>query len=152
MSPQTYDRKQQRNNGKLFTSCISQNFPFFFLSKNKRQIFNFHQELCWTTYSPFCFTTFCHFSGNFIIPSYQNFLSIWGKNCSRCLLQSSREMKFFPLRKFCRGWNKWTSEGTMSGEYSRWIRTSQPCYNSFCLVIKETCSLNLMENEAFSID
>ena len=125
---------------------------FFFLSKNKRQIFHFHQELCWTTYSPFCFTTFCHFSGNFIIPSYQNFLSIWGKNCSRCLLQSSREMKFFPLRKFCRGWNKWTSEGTMSGEYSRWIRTSQPCYNSFCLVIKETFGLNLMENEAFSID
>ena len=27
------------------------------------------------TYSPFCSTTFCHSSGNFIIPSYQNFLS-----------------------------------------------------------------------------
>ena len=47
---------------------------FWFLSKNKRHIFHFHQELHWTTYSPFCSTTFCHFSGNFIIPSSQNFI------------------------------------------------------------------------------
>ena len=57
-----------------------------FLSKNKRHIFHFHQELYWTTYSHICSTTFCHFSGNFIIPSSQNFLSFWAKNCSRCLL------------------------------------------------------------------
>ena len=73
-----------------------------FLSKNKRHIFHFHQELYWTTYSPFCSTTFCHFSGNFIIPSSQNFLSFWAKNCSTCLLQSSRELKFSPLRKLCK--------------------------------------------------
>ena len=31
----------------------------------------------------------------------------------------------------------------MSGEYSRWIRTSQPTYKSFHLVIKATCGLAL---------
>ena len=44
-----------------------------FLSKNKRHIFHFHQELYWKPYSPFCSTTFCRFPGNFIIPSSQNF-------------------------------------------------------------------------------
>ena len=29
----------------------------------------------------------------------------------------------------------------MFGEYGRWVRTSQQSCNSFCLVIKETCSL-----------
>ena len=61
-------------------------------------------------YSPFCYTTFCHFSGSFIIPSPQNFLSFWAKNCSRCLLQSSRELTFFPLREYCKDWNKWKTE------------------------------------------
>ena len=114
-----------------------------FLSKNKRHIFHFHDQLYWTTYSLFCSTTLCHFSGNFTISSSQNFLSFWAKNFSRCLLQSSRELKFFPLREFCKDRNKWKSEGVMSGEYGRWIRTSQPSCNSFCLVIKKTCGLAL---------
>ena len=70
------------------------------LSKHKGHIFHFLQELYWTTCSPFCSTTFCHFSGNFIIPPSQNFLSFWAKNYSRCLLQSSKELTFFPLRQF----------------------------------------------------
>ena len=107
--------------------------------KNKKY-FHFHQELYWT-YSPFCSITFCYFLGNFIIPPSLNFLSFWAKNCSRCLLQSSRGLKFFLLREFCKVRNKWKSKGAMSGEYDRWIRTSQPSCNSFCLVIKETCSL-----------
>ena len=85
----------------------------WFLSKNKRHFFHFHQELYWTMYSPFCSTTFRHFSGNFVIPSSQNFLSFWEKNCSRCLLQSSRELKCFPLREFCKDQNKWKSEGAI---------------------------------------
>ena len=108
-----------------------------FLSKNRRPIFHFHQKLYWTTYSPFCSTTFCHFSGNFIIPSSQNLLSFWAKNCSRCLLQSSRELKFFSLSEFWKDRNKWKSKGAMSGEYGRWIRISQPSCNSFCLIIKK---------------
>ena len=48
---------------------------FNFSSKNKRHIFHFHQALYWTIYLPFCSTTFCHFSGNFIIPSSSNILS-----------------------------------------------------------------------------
>ena len=103
----------------------------WFLNKNKRHIFHFHQELYCTMHSPFFSSTFCHFSGNSIIPSSQNFLSFWAKNCSRCLLQSSRELKFFPLREFFKDRNKWKSEGAMSGEYGRWIRTAQPSCNSF---------------------
>ena len=114
-----------------------------FLSKTKRHIFHFHLELYWTTYSPFCSTTFCHFSDNFIIPSSENFLSFWAKNCSRYLLQFSRELTFFPLKEFCKELNTWKSEGAVSVEYSRWIRTSQPSCNSFCLVIKETLGLAL---------
>ena len=115
----------------------------WFLRKNKRHIFHSHQELYWVTYSPFCSTTICHFAGNFIILSSQNFFSFWAKNCSRCLLQSFRELKLFPLREFCKDRNKWKSEGAMSGEYGRWIRTSQPRCNSFCIVIKEICGLVL---------
>ena len=47
-----------------------------FLSKNNIYIFHFHQEPYWATCSWFCFTVFCCFSGNFIIPSYQSFLSL----------------------------------------------------------------------------
>ena len=117
---------------------------FLSINENKRHLFHFHQELYWTTYSSFCSITFCHFPGNFIISSSQNILYFWVKNCFRCLLQSSKELKFFPLGEFCKDQNKWTSKGAMSGEYGRWIRTYQPsCNNSFCLVIKETCGLAL---------
>ena len=67
----------------------------------------------WTTYSLFCSITFCHLPGNFIIPSSQNFLSSWTENYSKCLLQSSRELEFFPLNEFCKDQNKWKSKGAM---------------------------------------
>ena len=107
-----------------------------FLSKNKRHIFHFHQKLYWTLYSPFCSTTFCHFSGNFIIPSSQNFLSFWAKNCSR--EQSSRELKFFPLREFCKEQNKLEIR-----RYNVWwiLRMNQNFPAR--LVIRETCGLSL---------
>ena len=50
---------------------------------------------------------------------------------------------FFPLGEFCENQNKWKSRGVMSGDYGGWIMTSQSSCNSFCLVIKETCSLVL---------
>ena len=56
-----------------------------------------------------------------------------------------KELKFFPLREFCKERNKWKSEGAMSGEYGGWIRTSQPSCNSFCLVIKETWGLAVFQ-------
>ena len=128
---------------------------FSFLSKNKRHIFHchqelfllflsfffffFYQELCSTTYSLFCSTTFCHFSsGNFIFPKLFIF---WANNCSKCLIQSSRELKVFPL--ICKDWNKWTFKGAVSGVYGRWIRTFQSSCNSFCLGVKEKCDLAL---------
>ena len=42
----------------------------------------------------------CHFLGNFIIPSSQNFLSFWAKNCSRWLLQSSRNWSLLHWENF----------------------------------------------------
>ena len=77
---------------------------------------------------------------NSILPKL---LYFGAKSCSRCLLQSSRELEFFPLRGLHKDWNKLRSEGAISREYVRWIRTSKPCYNSFCLVFKETCSFPL---------
>ena len=109
-------------------------------------------------YSLFRSSTFCHFSGNFTIPPSQNFLSCWAKNCFRCLLQSSRELRFFFPLGVGHNWanelnwteteenkdqTKWTSACVVSGEYGGGIRTSQPSCNSFCLVIRETCSLVL---------
>ena len=70
-------------------------------------------------YLPFCSTTLCHFLGNCIIPSSQNFLSF-----------EKMELKFFSLREFCKDWNKKKSEGATSGEYHGWIRTSQPRFNT----------------------
>ena len=49
----------------------------------------------------------------------------------------------FFIKIICKDWNKWKSEYVMSGEYGGWIRTSQPSWNSCCLVIRETCSLAL---------
>ena len=95
---------------------------------------------------PLLFTLFFHY----LLPFFRQCrysifpkLFIWAKNYSRCLLQSCRELKFFPLREFCKDPNKWTSEGAMSGGYGGWIRTFQPRCNSLCVVIKETCGLVL---------
>ena len=40
-------------------------------------------------------------------------------------------IEIFPLREFCKDWNKWISEGAMSGEHGGGIRTFQPRSNSF---------------------
>ena len=48
----------------------------------------------------FCSTIFCHFSGNFVIPSSQSFLSFWAKNCSRCLYSLLRNGNFFHWESF----------------------------------------------------
>ena len=79
---------------------LAKKFLCFFNVKTKDTCFHFCQELYWTTYLPLCSTAFCHFSGNFIITSPQNFWPFWTKKCSKCLLQSSRKLKFFPLRNF----------------------------------------------------
>ena len=93
-------------------------------------------------YSPFSSTTFCRFSGNFIIPHSQNF-SLFEQRPLLGVFYSSRELNFFPLREFCKDQNKWKSKGTMSGEYIGWIRTSEPSCNSFFLFMRETCGLLL---------
>ena len=88
-------------------------------------------------YLLFCFTTFCHFSGNFIIASFQTFFLFLSKELSQLLCIVFQGIEIFPLRKFHKDQNKWISVSAMSCEYSGWIRTSQPSCNSFCLVIKK---------------
>ena len=105
--------------------------------------FSFSPITLMKIYSSFCSSSYCHFSGKLIIYTLPKLLSLWAKNCSQSLLQCSRELNVFPMREFCKYWNKWTSEGAVTGEYSEWIRTSQPSYNSFCLVVRETCGLVL---------
>jgi len=56
-------------------------------------------------YSPFFSTTLRHLSGNFKIPSSRNFLVLGEKLFKRCFLQSSKEVKFFPIREFCKDLN-----------------------------------------------
>ena len=76
---------------------VGQKVPLVF-SKNKTQ-FSFSPG---TLLNKLCSTNSGHFSGYFIISSSQNFLSFWAKNSSRCLLQSSKELKYFPLKEFCK--------------------------------------------------
>ena len=80
-----------------------------FLSKNKRHSFHFHQELYWTTCSPLCSTVFCHFSGNFIIPSSPSFLSF--RTVPGALYSLPGNWNFFPLREFCKDQKRWMKEG-----------------------------------------
>ena len=69
-------------------------------------------------YLLFCFTTFCHFSGNFIIASFQTFFVFLSKELSQLLCIVFQGIEIFPLRKFHKDQNKWISEGAMSWEYS----------------------------------
>jgi len=69
-----------------------------FLSKNKRHMFHFHQELYWTRYSPFCSTTICHFSGNFIIPSFQYFIFL-SKELFQMLFTVFQGIEIFSIKK-----------------------------------------------------
>ena len=130
---------------------VGQNDSSVFKVKIKRHTFHFHQEFYFHHFIIFIkigiFTVLFHYILLFFRQLHNSIfsklLSFWAKNCSRYLLQSSREWKFFPLREFCKDQNKWMSEGAMSGKYSRWIRTSQSSCNSFCLVIREACALAL---------
>ena len=69
-------------------------------------------------YLLFCFTTFCHFSGNFVIPSFQNVFLFLSKELSQLLFIVFQGIEIFPLRKFHKDQNKWVSESAMSCEYS----------------------------------
>ena len=102
---------------RIYFYWVSEKCSFGFKVKTKDTLVIFTKnstEQC--VHQAFCFTIFCNFSGNFIIPSSQNFLSFWAKNCSRCLLQSSRDLKFFPLR-ILEDQNKCITKGAMSGEH-----------------------------------
>ena len=113
-----------------------------FLSKNKRH-FSFSPRTLLNN----VFTLLFHYLlpifrqlHNSILPKLFIFLS---KELFQVPFTVFQELTFFLLREFCKGRNKWKSEGAVSDECGRWIRTSQPSCNSFCLVIKETCGLAL---------
>ena len=94
-------------------------------------------------YSLFRPTICCHLSGNFIISSSPNVLPFEQRTVPGAFCSLPGNCNFFPSGEFCKDRNKWKSKGSVSGENSKWIRTSQPSCNSFCLVIKETCSFAL---------
>ena len=90
--------------------CIGLASKFhWFLSKNKRHSFHFHQELYWTVYSQFCSTTFCRFFffrqlHNSIFPKLFIFL---GKELLQVSFMVFQGIEIFPLREFCKDQNKW---------------------------------------------
>ena len=98
-------------------------------------VFRFHWELYWAL-SPFFSTTFYLFSGNFIVPSSLIFffLIFLSKELFQGPFIVFQGIEFF---FFIKRILKRSSKDAVS-EYSRPIRASQPSYNSFCLVIKET--------------
>ena len=116
---------------------------FSFLSRNKSQ-FTFSPITLLNEVLTNLFHDLLPFFRQLHNSIFPNFLSFWSKNSFRCLLRYFRELEiFFPLREFCKDWNKWTSKGEMYGKYGRWVSTSQTNYNNFSLVIKETCGLVL---------
>ena len=90
-----------------------------------RHIFHFHQEFYWAMN---VFTVLFHY----LLPFFRQLLNsifpklfiILRKESFKCLLQSSREWKNFPLRYFCTDWNKWKCRGTVSGGYGGWFKIS----------------------------
>ena len=89
----------------------------WFLSKNKRCVFNFYARTLLNNVFIILF--------HYLLPFFKQFhnsvfpkalLSFCTKNC---LLQSSMELNFFSLREFCKDRSKWKSEGAMSAEYGR---------------------------------
>ena len=88
-----------------------------FLSKNKKKI-SFSSRTSLNNVLTVLFYYLLPFSRQLPEnPSFQNFVSFWVKNSSRCLLQSSRDLKYFSLKELCNNWNKWNSEGAIFGEY-----------------------------------
>ena len=102
-------------------------------------------------YSSFCSTTFCHFSGNLIILSCQNIFFLKQRTILGAFYSFSQNWNFFPLKEFCKDWNKWTSESAMSDEYGEWIRTSQPSCNSFAWSSKKHVVLNYPDERFCSL-
>ena len=104
-------------------------------------------------YPPFCSPIFCHLSGNFIIPTSEKFLSFWAKNWSQCLLQSSRELKYFPSREFCKDWNNWKSK--VQCLMDKWMNQNFPTklwqFFPGHQSNMQPCII-LMEDYAFSVD
>ena len=85
-------------------TVLAKKFLWFLSLKTKRHLSHFHQECYWTTYSPFCSTTSCHFPGNVTFPISQNqyFLS---KEPFQVTFSFPENWHFFHLREFCKDWN-----------------------------------------------
>lgn len=65
-------------------------------------------------YFPFSLITFCHLSGNFMIPRSKKFLSFSAKNHFR---KQRSAVKVLPFNTFCKEQNKWLSHSAKSDEY-----------------------------------
>ena len=106
----------------------------WFLSENKRYISHFSPRTLLNNVFPLLFHYLLPFFRqlhNSIFPKLFVFLS---KELFQVPFTVFQGIKIFSI-KFCKDQNKW--------KYGGWIRTSQPSCNSFCLVINETCGLEL---------
>ena len=83
-------------------TVLAKKFLWFLSLKTKRHIFHFHRECYWTTYSPFCSTTSCHFPGNVTISSQNRFFL--GKEPFQVTFSFPENRNFFHLREFCKDW------------------------------------------------
>ena len=81
-------------------------------------------------YLPFCSTIFCQFSGNFIILP-KTFCLFEQRTVPSAFCSLPGNWNFIPFREFFKEQNKWTSEGAMSGEYGRGIRTASQAVTVF---------------------
>ena len=77
---------------------LSQNF-LQFENKTKRHNFHFHKECYWTMYSPFCFTTFCHFPGNFHNSIFPKFFIFLSKELFQVPFTVFQRIKIFSVKK-----------------------------------------------------
>ena len=69
-----------------------------FLSKNKRHLFHFHQELC-SVDSLFCSTAFCDFLGNFVTPSFQKLFIFLRKELFQAPFTVLEGTEIFPTKR-----------------------------------------------------
>lgn len=92
---------------------FEQKFVTLFSCKFQWQYLNICIEIYSAKYVQFGSTTFHQLWSSFMIPSFQNLAVFWVMNWFKWFLQASRELIFFPLRKFCNGILKMQSQVSM---------------------------------------
>lgn len=137
----------------VFQTCKCLGWPKKFLRfQSKTTHLSFLQELYWTMYSSFCSTTFCHFSGNFIISSSPIFFIFFSKDLFQVSFIAFQGTEIL-LREFCKNF-KWKTK-RCNVWWIQQINQNLPAKLQQFLPghqrNMQSCSI-LMKNYAFSVD